>query len=144
MTYIFALWLIVDQEHTGYHIRSLHGINESFEKEYYDLIRAAFLKYKYVCFSSVLLFSRFTGIKSFQARIGNMDGMFVAYHNTARMFGFQYIPLEEIDTRLFGANDRGWRVFEKCVKLLEVLVEEIVDCFPGQVSYVTFMYSSRI
>lgn len=30
---------------------------------------------------------------SFQARIGDMDGIFVAYHNTARVFGFQYLPL---------------------------------------------------
>jgi hypothetical protein len=28
-----------------------------------------------------------------QVRIGDMDGIFLAYHNTARMFGFQYLPL---------------------------------------------------
>lgn len=79
---------------------------------------------------------------SFQARIGNMDGVFVAYHNTARMFGFQYVPLEEMDERLFGAKDRGWRVFEKCVGMLELIAQEIVVCFPGKVRFLhTSCYS---
>lgn len=30
---------------------------------------------------------------SFQVRIGGMDGIFLAYHNTSRIFGFQYVPL---------------------------------------------------
>lgn len=42
---------------------------------FYDMSRSAFLKY------------------SMQVRIGDMDGIFVAYHNTARIFGFQYISL---------------------------------------------------
>lgn len=36
------------QENSGYLLRTLHGPLESFEKEYYDLIRSAFLKYKLV------------------------------------------------------------------------------------------------
>ena len=44
-------------------------------RRFYDMTRSAFLKY------------------SMQVRIGNMDGIFVAYHNTARIFGFQYISL---------------------------------------------------
>ncbi|KAG0693199.1 mitochondrial protein Pet127-domain-containing protein [Suillus ampliporus] len=109
------------EENSGYLIRTLHGPLESFEKEYYDLIRSAFLKY------------------SFQARIGNMDGVFVAYHSTARIFGFQYISLEEMDARLFGPDvktagapngpTRGARIFEKCVKLLERVMDEIVGVF---------------
>ncbi|KAI5117916.1 hypothetical protein M0805_001996 [Coniferiporia weirii] len=102
------------KENSGYMIKSQHGVLESFDREYYDMIRAAFLKY------------------SFQARIGNMDGVFVAYHNTARVFGFQYISLEEMDECLFGAKDRGWRVFDKCVSLLETLAGEITSCFPGK------------
>lgn len=35
------------EEHSGYLIRTQYGIIESFEKEYYDLIRSAFLKYRY-------------------------------------------------------------------------------------------------
>ena len=36
----------VTQENSGYLIRSQHGYLESFEREYYDLIRSAFLKYR--------------------------------------------------------------------------------------------------
>ncbi|THH19214.1 hypothetical protein EW146_g1928 [Bondarzewia mesenterica] len=102
------------EENSGYLIRTLQGPLESFEKEYYDLIRSAFLKY------------------SFQARIGNMDGVFVAYHNTARIFGFQYIPLSEMDERIFGQEGRGDRVFEKCVGMLENILDEAIHHFPNQ------------
>ncbi|KLO16780.1 Pet127-domain-containing protein [Schizopora paradoxa] len=102
------------KEGSGYLLRTLQGPLESFEREYYDMIRSAFLKY------------------SFQARIGNMDGIFVAYHNTARIFGFQYIPLTEMDARLFGGENRGDRVFEKCVGLLEAVAREISSCYPNQ------------
>lgn len=34
------------EENSGYQIRTLQGLAESFEKEYYDLIRSAFLKYR--------------------------------------------------------------------------------------------------
>ncbi len=63
-----------------------------------------------------------------------MDGVFVAYHNTSRIFGFQYIPVTEMDARLFGGEDRGDRVFEKCIGLLEAISNEIVGYFPRQVS----------
>lgn len=75
---------------------------------------------------------------SFQARIGNMDGVLVAYHNTSRMFGFQYVPLEEMDSRLYGRTGRGPRVFEKCVGLLEQVAEEMVKCFPKEVSMCSY------
>ncbi|GLB38468.1 putative mitochondrial protein Pet127 [Lyophyllum shimeji] len=109
------------EENSGYLIRSQTGKVESFEREYYDLIRSAFLKY------------------SFQVRIGNMDGVIVAYHNTARMFGFQYISLQEMDEALFGAGPAvGDRVFAKCVGMLELITEEIVNCFPKQSVKCTF------
>ena len=73
-----------------------------------------------------------------------MDGVLVAYHNTERMFGFQYIPLEEMDARLYGHKDAGPKVFEKCTKLLEVVTEEIVGHFPEQVStYLSWSASSE-
>ena len=36
----------VSKENSGYQIRSLHGTLESFDREYYDMIRSAFLKYR--------------------------------------------------------------------------------------------------
>ncbi|CCH40909.1 putative mitochondrial translation system component [Wickerhamomyces ciferrii] len=64
---------------TGYEINKLNGEYESFERELFELSKSTLLKY------------------SLQARIGNMDGIFVAYHNISRMFGFEYLPLEKID-----------------------------------------------
>jgi hypothetical protein len=71
----------------GYQIKHRLGGYESFEREYYDMIRAAFLKY------------------SLQARVGSMDGIFVAFHNIQRIFGFQYISLPEMDLTLHGQSD---------------------------------------
>ena len=62
-----------------------------------------------------------------------MDGVFVAYHNTERIFGFQYIPLSEMDARLFGERAAGDAVFEKCLLLLEVVLEEATRELPDQV-----------
>ena len=45
--YIFCLKFFL-QENSGYLIKTQHGLVESFEKEYYDLIRSAFLKYRFV------------------------------------------------------------------------------------------------
>ncbi|KAG9315444.1 hypothetical protein JVU11DRAFT_3055 [Chiua virens] len=98
------------EENSGYLIKSLTGPLESFEREYYDLIRSAFLKY------------------SFQARIGNMDGVLVAYHNTARIFGFQYVSLEEMEERLYGSGN-GTRIFNKCVSLLERVLSDAVSIY---------------
>lgn len=40
----------------------------------------------------------------FQAKIGRMDGIFVAYHNTLEIFGFQYIPLDDMERCIYGAD----------------------------------------
>ena len=104
------------KQHSTHLIRTIQGEMESFEREYHDLMRSAFLKY------------------SFQARIGNMDGVLVAHHNTARIFGFRYIPLTEMDACLFGGG-RGEAVFEKCVLLLEEILMEVIQTFPDQVRF---------
>lgn len=62
-----------------------------------------------------------------------MDGVFVAYHNTRETFGFQYIPLEEMDIRLYG-HSQGHRIFYKCLGLLDAIFSEIVEYFPQKVS----------
>ena len=62
-----------------------------------------------------------------------MDGVFVAYHNTERIFGFQYIPLSEMDARLFGKSASGNAVFEKCMQLLEAVLEKATHELPCQV-----------
>ena len=60
--------------------------------------------------------------------------MMVAYHNTDRIFGFQYISLAEMDERLFGpVEGLGDAVFNKCVSILERVLAEAVACFSNQV-----------
>ncbi|KAF9163555.1 hypothetical protein DFQ26_002404 [Actinomortierella ambigua] len=102
------------EQHSGYQLRKSHGFLESFEREYYDMMRSAFLKY------------------SLQVRIGQMDGIFVAFHNTARIFGFQYISLEEMDSRLFGSTVMGNECFRNQLRLLNRTLDEITAKFPEQ------------
>lgn len=99
----------------GYEIRQRQGQWESFEREYYDMIRLAFLKY------------------SLQVRMGRMDGIFVAYHNTQRIFGFQYIPLEEMDLSLHGTTDltTGNREFMASLELWEEMLKKATEKFPN-------------
>ncbi|RFU26884.1 hypothetical protein B7463_g9442, partial [Scytalidium lignicola] len=98
----------------GYEIRTRHGEWESYEREYYDMIRAAFLKY------------------SLQVRMGRMDGIFVAYHNTERIFGFQYISLPEMDLALHGTEDpsTGDSEFKISLELLNRILDRATARFP--------------
>lgn len=100
----------------GYEIQNRFGQWESFEREYYDMVRTVFLKY------------------SLQVRMGRMDGIFVAYHNTQRIFGFQYISLDEMDVALHGTNDRrvGDQEFKISVTLLNELMNRAAKRFPGR------------
>lgn len=88
-----------DPEKCDYVINRHDGHHESFQREFDDLIKTgAMLKY------------------AFQARIGQMDGIYVAYHNLKRFFGFQYLPLSEID-RIFYRNKLVEEFsVEKCVE----------------------------
>lgn len=103
-------------EGSGYEIFNRHGEFESFEREYYDMIRAAFLKY------------------SLQVRMGRMDGIFVAYHNVERIFGFQYISLPEIDNTIHGTTDTtlGDSEFKLSVDLLNKALDRATARFPGK------------
>jgi len=60
-----------------------------------------------------------------------MDGIFVAYHSTARFYGFQYLPISEMDEALFGSTETGQQVFRLAVGMLERLLKEASECFPG-------------
>lgn len=72
-------------ENNHYQIWKQNGQFESFEREVDDMIRTgAMLKY------------------AFQARIGQMDGIYVAFHNVNTFFGFQYLPLSHLDEIFYG------------------------------------------
>ncbi|BFZ55326.1 hypothetical protein PYCC9005_002366 [Savitreella phatthalungensis] len=110
------------EEGAGYQIFQSTGLLESFEREYYDMIRAAFLKY------------------SLQVRIGHMDGIFVAFHNTERIFGFQYISLDEMDEGIHGSSDQdvGRREWILSLKLLDRLLHRAIAKYPNQSMCLTF------
>jgi len=90
-------------------ISKLRGIWSSYEREYYDLVRSKFLPF------------------SMQLRIGQMDGAFLCYHNTDKVFGFQYVPLEEIDHRVYGSPEQAEWCFDTTCKLLEEVVGAISE-----------------
>lgn len=101
---------------TSYQIKDRLGTYESFEREYFDMIRATMLKY------------------SMQVRLGRMDGLFVAYHNIERIFGFQYISLEDMDLALHGQKDRtlGDQEMNASLRILGDVFDRAVKRFPEQ------------
>ncbi|KAK5993465.1 mRNA degradation protein [Cladobotryum mycophilum] len=104
------------EQGVGYEIRERYGQWESFEREFYDMVRAAFLKY------------------SLQVRMGRMDGIFVAFHNTRRIFGFQYISLSEMDNAIHGTADTrlGDQEFKASLALLNELLNRATQRFPDR------------
>jgi len=46
-----------------------------------------------------------------------MDGIFVCYHNTAEIFGFQYLSREEMDECIYGNSVTGDAVFKIILQL---------------------------
>src|SRR5690554_468350 len=84
----------------GYQLRKAHGYLESFEREYYDMMRSAFLKY------------------SIHVSIGQMDGIIVALHNTGRSFVFKYSSRDWSNWRLFGSSTMKDECFKSHLRLL--------------------------
>lgn len=105
------------EEMSGYEVHKQHGRFESYEREYYDMARSTMLKY------------------SLQARMGRMDGIFVAYHNVKRIFGFQYLNLGEMDRALHGQSDRclGNQEFGLSIELLNKVLNKATERYPDQV-----------
>lgn len=106
------------EEGAGYQLRRAQGQWESFEREFYDMSRATMLKY------------------SLQVRMGRMDGIFVAYHNVERIFGFQYLSLSDMDAVLHGQHDTrvGDEEFKLSIGLLDELLTRATAQFPNTVS----------
>ncbi|KAL3457826.1 mitochondrial protein Pet127-domain-containing protein [Aspergillus heterothallicus] len=100
----------------GYQIKSRFGDFESYEREYYDMIRSAFLKY------------------SLQVRIGRMDGIFVAFHNIAQIFGFQYVCLPEMDQALHGQWNTalGDQEFRLSIQLWNKVLDKATAKYPNR------------
>lgn len=106
----------------GYEIQTMQGKFQSYEREYYDMIRSTMLKYM------------------LQVRMGRMDGIFVAYHNVERIFGFQYISVAEMDRALHGQIDPclGDQEFRTSLRLLNEVLERATNRFPEKSLRVQF------
>jgi hypothetical protein len=102
------------QDYLDYEVEKLQGLHSSYEREYYDLIRGAFLKYY------------------FQLKIGGMDGAFISYHNTQKIFGFEYIKLVDMERRLFGNSNFSDVIFKASIKLLQETLEVIIKDFNNE------------
>ncbi|KAF1346727.1 mitochondrial protein Pet127-domain-containing protein [Delphinella strobiligena] len=113
------------EEMSGYELHQQHGRFESYEREYYDMIRSTMLKY------------------SLQARMGRMDGIFVAYHNVKRIFGFQYLNLNEMDKALHGQSDRclGNQEFSLSIDMLNKILDKATERYPDQT--IRFHFETR-
>lgn len=98
----------------SYRLHRTLGLYESFEREFFDLCRSALLKY------------------NFQVRIGDMDGILVAYHNTAELFGFQYLTRADMDEILFGNSVAGDAVFRVVLRVYEQLLHAIVSLYRSE------------
>jgi hypothetical protein len=101
----------------GYQLKYLNGDFESFEREFYDMMRTTMLKY------------------SLQVRLGKMDGIFISYHNVERLFGFQYLSLEDMDTGLHGQSKRalGDQELKASVSIMQEVCDIATARFPDQV-----------
>lgn len=101
-------------DYLNYEVDSLLGKHSSYEREFYDLIRGAFLKYL------------------FQLKIGGMDGAFISYHNTQKIYGFEYISLSDIERRIFGNCNFSNIIFKASLKMLEETLEYILRDFGNE------------
>lgn len=101
---------------TGYEIYAQQGKWGSYEKEYFDMMRSTMLKYM------------------LQARMGRMNGIFVAYHNVERMFGFQYLPIADMDRALHGQTDPslGDQEFRASLDMMNEVLNAATAKFPEQ------------
>ena len=62
-----------------------------------------------------------------------MDGIFIAFHNTSQIFGFQYMSLADMDKGLFAPKYDGDSVFKMCVGVLDRLMPVLKECHPNEV-----------
>ena len=113
------------KDYLDYEITSLHGKHSSYEREFYDLIRGAFLKYL------------------FQLKIGGMDGAFISYHNTQKVFGFEYVSLTDMERRILGNSNFSDIIFKASLKLLTEVFDYITNDFPNESKIIVGIYANE-
>jgi hypothetical protein len=113
---------------SGYQLRYAQGEWESFEREFYDMTRATLLKY------------------SLQVRMGRMDGIFLAYHNIERIFGFQYLSLGDMDRVLHGQDNTslGDQEFKLSIGLVDELLSKATAMYPDTVRFPRLLCATKL
>mmetsp|Transcript_31099 Transcript_31099/g.47499 ORF Transcript_31099/g.47499 Transcript_31099/m.47499 type:complete len:411 (-) Transcript_31099:17-1249(-) len=96
-------------DYLDYEVGKYRGQHSSYEREFYDLVRGGFLKY------------------IMQMKIGQMQGAAIAYHNTQKIFGFEYIKLEEMEKRVFGCTQFSDIVFRSSLTILEKILDFVLE-----------------
>lgn len=96
-------------EYLDYELTKYKGRHSSFEREFYDLIRGGFLKFVMQC------------------KIGQMSGAAIAYHNTQKIFGFEYITLKDMERRIFGCPEFSDLIFQNSLAMLEKILDFIIE-----------------
>ncbi|PHM10937.1 Pet127 family protein [Nostoc sp. 'Peltigera malacea cyanobiont' DB3992] len=106
------------QHGVGYQIKSPLGKWESFEREYYDMIRAAFLKY------------------SLQVRMGRMDGIFVHTTTLRGYLASNMFVYRRWIKAIHGRFDTtvGDQEFKLSLDLLNKVLNKATQKFPERVS----------
>lgn len=61
-----------------------------------------------------------------------MGGILVSYHNTFKIFGFEYISTAQMETILFGSPDMGAHLFSLSLQMLNNILNVCADRFPEQ------------
>ena len=96
-------------DYLDYEVGKYKGQHSSYEREFYDLVRGGFLKY------------------IMQMKIGQMQGAAIAYHNTQKIFGFEYIKLQDMERRVFGCSQFSDIIFRSSLTILEKVLDYILD-----------------
>jgi hypothetical protein len=93
------------EKYLSYKLTKRTGTYNSFEREIFDMVRSAFLKY------------------SFQCRIGQMRGVLVAFHNTEEVFGFEFFSIERMEAHLYGDPNLGDKLFDFNIRSLQNMMK---------------------
>jgi hypothetical protein len=102
----------------NYQITRLTGEYNSYEREIHDLAKTMMFKY------------------SAQARLGGMEGIFLAFHNLSNVIGFRYMRLSEMDAMIHGQESPALaeQELEHSFKILEAVMGRIEERYPKGVS----------
>jgi len=56
-----------------------------------------------------------------------MDGALIGYHNTQKIFGFEYVKLKDMEKRVFGCAKFGDIIFKASIALVEKIFDRILQ-----------------